>query len=275
MKLPIQICTICLDGEPYIERFLPVFDKLSIPWFWRVAEGASDNTHCTSWCQKQIPRFSRDGSSEYLTRISKHPNVRIYRRQLWDGKVSMFNAMLSDIKEDCVLLMPDVDEHFTAEQIEKIVKLFEDRPAAMRALFYCRYFIGPNILATGDNCWGNRGGIEWLRAFRFRVGNIMSSHEPPVLAGNKGLAISRDETHEMGLVFDHFSWALESNVLAKLRFYGYGEKYLEGWKRLQANTNWPISDLKEFFPWVGNGVTADLFENVYPNEINPTSKFNQ
>jgi hypothetical protein len=245
-----------LDGEPYIERFLPVFEKLTVPWFWRVAEGAADNTHCTHWCQKQAPRLSRDGTSEYLTRISRRPNVRIYRRQLWDGKVSMFNAMLRDIKEPCVLLVPDSDELFTTSQIEKIVKLFEDRPEAMRASFYCRYFVGKDIISTGENCYGNRAGIDWLRAFRFRVGDVLNSHEPPVLAGNKGLAITREETCAMGLVFDHFSWVEERNVSQKLKFYGYDERNLDGWKRLQSHTTFPTK-LKPFMSWVDDGAMAE------------------
>jgi hypothetical protein len=272
--MKLHVVQIVLDGMPYLPLHLPQFERLSCDWNYTIVHGAAANTGSTSWCQEQTPRLSRDGSSEFINSLTKHPRVTVIQRQWWPGgKDEMFRTALERIKEPGVLFMPDVDEIFTTEQIEKIVKLFEDRPQAMRMLFYCRYFIGQNILATGDNCWGNRGGIEWLRAFRFRAGDTMNSHEPPVVAGNKGLAISREETRKMGLVFDHFSWVLESNVLAKLRYYKYGEQHLDGWRRLQANKQWPISDLKAFLPWVGNGVTADLFENVFPNEINPTSQF--
>jgi hypothetical protein len=270
----ISIVQIVLDGMPYLPFHLPQFEKLSCDWHYTIVHGAAENTGSTSWCKKQTPRLSRDGSSEFINSLIKHPKVTVIQRQWWPGgKDEMFRTALARINDPGVLFMPDVDEIFTTDQIEKIVKLFEDRPAAMRALFYCRYFIGQNIIATGNNCWGNREEWEWLRAFRFFPNMTMNSHEPPVLAGNKGLAISRDETRKIGIVFDHFSWVLESNVLAKLRFYGYGEKHLDGWRRLQSNTQWPVSDLKAFMPWVGNGVTADLFSNVFPKENNPTLKF--
>lgn len=254
--MKLVIFTIVLDGQPFIERHLPIFEKLKIDWEWRIAEGASANTHCTKWCTPQMPRFSRDGTTEYLTRISKHPKVKIFRRQLWDGKISMCNACVAGITEPCVLLQVDVDEIWTADQLERIVKMFEERPEAMRAFFFCRYWIGKNIIAKGENCYSNRVG-EWLRAFRFTPGMTFSQHEPPVLAGNKGLCIMREETRTMHMVFEHHSWDDENNVRNKLKFYGYGENSIEGWKRLQNHTQFPTK-LKPFLPWVDDIVEADL-----------------
>jgi len=271
MVQKLNILTIVLDGEPFIERFLPELEKLSIPWFWRIAEGTADNTHCTRWCSKQTPRFSRDGTSEFLTKISRHPNVRIYRRQLWDGKISMFNAMCADITEPSILLERDVDEIWTARQMEGVVKMFQDRPDAMRAFFWCRYFLGKNIVTTSTDGYGNKKQGEWLRAFRYSPNMEFSQHEAPILAGNKGLAITRDETRELGLVFDHAAWLLESQSMAKESYYQYKDAAAH-WRRLQANTEWPIRELRSFLPWTGEGASADLFENVYPGQINPFSK---
>lgn len=180
----------------------------------------------------------------------------------------MFNAMCADIGEPCILLERDVDEFHSAQQMERIVKMFEDRPEAMRAFFWCRYFLGSKIITTTTDGYGNRKQGEWLRAFRFLPNMTFSQHEAPILAGNKGVAISRDETRELGLVFDHFAWALESQVYAKEKFYGY-KGAVEQWKNLQANTKWPILDLSKWLSWVGPNASADLFSNVYPTERNP------
>jgi len=269
--MKLEIVSICLDGMPFLPLHLPEFEKLTIPWCWSVVHGAAANTGSTRWCQPQIPRLSRDGGSEYINGLLKHPNIQIFQRQWWPGgKDEMFRTAIDKITEPCILFMPDIDEIWRADQIERIVQMFEERPDAMRALFDCRYWIGKNIITTGNNCWSHRQG-EWLRAFRLIPGMVLSSHEPPILAGNKGTAITQEETSKLGLVFDHFAYVLESQVRFKQHFYGL-KNAVEQWQRLQANTEWPVHDLKQFLPWVGNGVTADLFSNVYPGEINPTSK---
>lgn len=265
--------TIILDGMPFVEHHLPEFENLSIPWEWRICEGTSANTNCTAWCKPQTPRLSRDGTSEYLTKISKHPNVKVVRRQMWNGgKVEMCNACLDGINEECVLLQVDSDEFHSANQMEGIVKMFQDRPKSMRAFFWCRYFLGQNIIATNSDGYSNRAVGEWLRAFRYQPGMMFQRHEAPILDGNRGLAITRDETKALGLVFNHFAWSLEKQVASKARLYPYPDS-LGHWKRLQENKIWPIQNLKDFLPWVGDGATADLFSNVYPNEMNPMERF--
>jgi len=253
--MKLVIFTIVLDGEPYIERHLPIFEQLRLDWEWRIAEGAASNTHCTKWCRPQLPRLSRDGTAEYLTKISTHPRVKLFRKQFWDGKIEQCNTCISDINEPCILLQVDVDEIWRGDQLEGIVRLFESRPEAMRAFFWCRYFLGSRIVATSTDGYGNREG-EWLRAFRFKPGMTFLCHEPPILSGNKGVAVKRDETRALGLVFDHFAYALERQVAYKEQFYGYANA-VKHWKRLQRNTKWPVN-LKDFLPWVGDGATADI-----------------
>lgn len=246
---------------PFVDRHLPIFEKLSIPWEWRIAEGTAANTHCTSWCSKMAPRLSRDGTSEYLTSIMDHPNVKVFRRQLWDGKVAMCNTCLSGLSEECVLVQCDIDEFFTTEQLERIVKMFEERPEAMRAYFWCHYWLGENILSTSTDGYGNRAVGEWARAFRFRPGMVFNRHEPPVLNENRGIAITRGETAKLGLVFEHYAWYYEFQAAAKQNFYQYADA-LKHWKRLQENTAWPVRDLRSFLPWVGPGASADLVSNL-------------
>ena len=240
---------------PYITRHLPVFEQLKCDWHWVVVEGAAANTNCTAWCRAQGPGLSRDGTSEYLNSIIKHPRVKVIRRQLWDGKLSMCNQAIKELKESCVLLQVDSDEIWAAPQIDEIVSLFKTLPYIYRMYFWCNYFLGPDIVATSTNGFGNRIG-EWLRAFRFEPGMKFEKHEPPVLAGNsRGYSMGRDDTKKFGLVFNHFAYALECSVAYKERFYGY-RNAVTNWRRLQANTRWPVN-LKNFLPWVGEGSTAD------------------
>jgi hypothetical protein len=81
------------------------------------------------------------------------------------------------------------------------------------------------------------------------------SHEPPVLAGNKGMALSRDQTKAHGLVFDHMAYVTEPQLIFKERFYGYRDAVAH-WKRLQANKQWPVH-LNDYLGWVEKGVMAD------------------
>jgi hypothetical protein len=254
----IQILIIVLDGMPFLPMQISEFEKLKIEWTLHLVHGAANNKGSTAWCKSQIPRFSRDGTSEFINGILKHPRIKVYQRQLWvGGKDEMVNKPLQYITEPCVLFTPDVDEIFTANQIEKIVQLFEERPDVMRMYFYCRYFLGEKIISTSTNGYGNRLG-EWLRAFRFTPGMTFSQHEPPVLAGNsRGISLGRDVTRGLGLVFDHFAWQLESQAIFKEKFYGYKDA-AACWRRLQENKTWPVADLRIFLPWTGDGASADL-----------------
>lgn len=183
----------------------------------------------------------------------------------------MFRTALATIQEPCLLFMPDVDEIFSALQIEKLVAMLEQRKEVMRAYCFCRYFLGQNIITTSENAYGNRRG-EFLRFFRWNPDMTFDAHEPVIISGNRGQYISREETRAAGIVFEHFAWALESQANFKQKFYGYKDA-LTHWKRLQENKAFPIKNLKDFLPWVGEGATADLFSNVYPNELNPMDKF--
>jgi hypothetical protein len=259
--MKLVIFSIIFNGMPFVRRHLPVFEQLKCDWQWIVVEGAAANTHDTKWCKPQPPGFSRDGTSEYLNSIIRHPRVSVLRRQMWDGKVSMCNWAIQDIAEPCCLLQVDCDEIWTAEQIEKIVEAFGKCPHIYRMYFWCRYFLGPDIIATSENGYGNRKGVEWLRAFRFMPGMTFSKHEPPVLSGNsRGVSLSRDETRAMGLVFEHYAWQLESQAAFKEKFYGY-RNAAACWRRLQENKNWPVKDLRSFLPWVGPGASADRFKS--------------
>ena len=239
-----------------MERHLPTFEKLTTPWRWIVVEGAAMNVKCTTWCKPQQPRLSRDGTAEYLTKISRHPNVTVIRKQSWAGKVDMCNACVVKITEPCTLIQVDVDEFWSAEQIEMIHTCFKMGQQYNRAHFCCDYFVGPNIVTVGENCYGNNPG-EWLRAWRFTPGDAWVSHEPPYLKQQcPGQTLDREATRRHGLVFRHEAYTLESQVAFKERFYGYRDA-VKHWKRLQDNTDWPVKRLKNFLPWVDDRVGAN------------------
>lgn len=254
----LEIVTICLDAWPMISWHLPVFNRLSIKWRWHVVEGVADNIRDTAWCKKMEPRLSRDGTTEYINSIRRHPRVRIYQQQLWPGKVSMFQHVANQIKEPCCLLEVDSDELWETWQIEKIVEQFDRLPTYNCARFDCVYMVGQNIRTVGRNCYGANAG-EWLRAFRFAPGMEWRSHEPPFLAGVNGpheCCMSNETSRELGLVFWHYAYCFPAQVALKERYYGYANAG-EFWARLQANTKWP-TPLRKWLPWVQDDAIADL-----------------
>lgn len=249
----LHILTIVLDGEPYIEWHLPIFDKLRTPWHWYIVEGQSKPNNDTSWCKNMPSRLSVDGTSEYLDSISKDNRVTVIKRECWFSKTEMVNAACSMMKEDGVLLQVDSDEIWTTENIESILEIFNEKKDVSGMHFRCRYYVGPDIIILDDEP-GSKPD-PWTRAWRFKPGMLFDKHEPPILAGNKGKFISKEETYNLGLVFDHYSYATRKSVEYKEKFYGYVGA-VAGWDLLQKNTEWPTK-LKRYLPWTNGNVIAD------------------
>lgn len=254
MRLPLHIYTLALDAAKFLHRQLEVFKQINREWTWHVMEGVADNVKDTSWVAKIPPRLSRDGTTEWLNQaMVENPRIKVYRRQLWPGKTAMVNAAISRIQEPCVLLQVDSDEFWTAEQIEKMCSLYESgRYDRMR--FYCRYFVGPDIVVTTTNTWSNRPG-EWSRSWLFKPGMIAEKHEPPVLKGCGRRELNRDETLKLGLFFNHEAYMYADQIEFKERYYKY-RGATDGWRRLQQNKIWPTK-LKPFFNWVEDSVIVD------------------
>lgn len=252
----IHFFTIVLDGMPYITNHLPMMNRLKVPWKWHIVEGVAKNVKDTSWCQSILPRLSSDGTTQYLDSISSHPNVKIYQRQLWEGgKVEMVNTALSGMKTPGLLWQLDSDELWQPWQIEQTNSLFQMFPQKNCARFACRYFLGQNIIITSRGTYGNKPN-EWLRVWRFEPGMRFDRHEPPVILGMKEETFTQQETEAMGLVFDHPAYATEKQVAFKESYYGY-KGAVEQWKKLQANTKWPVL-VSNYLTWVKDGATADL-----------------
>lgn len=213
----------------------------------------ADNLADTSWCAKLPPRLSIDGTDEWLTAHIEHPNIRIYRRQLWPGKNAMVNAALSKITKPCALMQVDADEFWSVAQLARICSLFETGMYD-RMRFFCRFYVGEKIVVTSVNTWGNRQG-EWQRAWLFRPGMVSLKHEPPIIQGVGPRELTRERTKQLGLVFEHEAYKYIEQVEFKERYYNYPGA-VEGWKRLQKNKKWPVK-LKPFFHWVEPQVVVD------------------
>jgi len=249
------IFTIVLNGMPTLPTIFFTLQSTKLDWHWYIIEGVSANTHCTSWCVPQSPGLSEDGTSQFLKMIESHPRVTVIQREMWDGKVDMCNAALEQIKIPCILMQMDADELWRADILERFIDYFAEDGNAARAAVKCRYFLGVNILSTKDGTYGNKPG-EWLRAWKFSRGDKFDRHEPPqLIQSHKGHLLNPAWLKMDGIFFDHYAWAFENQVGYKEQFYGYPNA-LENWRKLQANTQWPVQG-KLFLPWVGDAAIFD------------------
>lgn len=249
---------------PWITLIYPELRKLGLDWTWHVIEGVAAPEHCTSWCNVQSPRLSNDGTTEYLDSLSFDPRVRVYRSEMWHGKVEMCNEPLKHIRGEFLLMQMDSDEIWTAEQLKELADLFES-PFHNCGYFSCRYFLAPDIvILPGQNGYGNNKAYEWHRAWKFKSGMRWKTHEPPVIDGFESNPFTHDMTKSYGLIFDHFAWATKKQVASKAEYYA-GHKNpkaalyknaVEGWWRLQENTKWP-AEVHDFLPWVEPGIKCE------------------
>lgn len=253
--MTVVFSTIVLDGLPWLASHWPIFRTLPFKWEYHVVEGVARNVHDTRWCKRIPARLSEDGTTAYLDSISFDKRVHLYRKKMWQGKVEMVNEPLKNIKEPCLLWEIDADEVFTAEQIIRMRSMFIREPERTSAQFFCRYFVGPDIVTTTRGTYGNRDH-DWHRVWRYTPGQKFATHEPPVLVGPKGETLpdrrfTQQETADAGLVFDHYAYALRKTVEFKQSFYVGCENAVEQWERLQKVQQFP-QRLKDHFSWVND-----------------------
>lgn len=263
--MKLHFITIVLDGMPFISFHYPIFRQLKLDWHWWVIEGVAKPVGCTKWVADIPPRISSDGTHGYLKDLARFdPRVTHIARESWPGKVSMFNAALEKITDlEYLLWQVDNDEIWSVSQIE-VAALFLRKSSSTNCMWFrCRYFVGPDIVITSHEGYGNNSSYEWKRLWKVPRGTLFERHEPPVLKGFTERPWKQKETEKFGLVFDHYAWATEEQVAFKERFYaGSGnhnahllKNAVQGWRRLQANSKWPV-ELHSFMPWIEPGVTA-------------------
>lgn len=265
--MKLHIITIVLDGFPFVTWHYPILRQLKLDWHWWVVEGVAMPEGCTNWCVELDPRLSNDGTSDYLHRIAAFDSrVSYMPRPWWHGKVGMFNEALAQITDDRYILMQiDSDEIWTAEQIDTIHGLLRWTEAhANCCWFKCRYFVGPDLVITSKEGFGNHAAYEWKRAWRVEAGARFKTHEPPCLEGFAEKPWTQEQTSRMGLTFEHFAYSTREQMAFKQAYYA-GQRNpnrhlyartVEGWEALQKATM-PVNDLSRYLPWVGPGVTVD------------------
>jgi glycosyltransferase involved in cell wall biosynthesis/predicted O-methyltransferase YrrM/cyclopropane fatty-acyl-phospholipid synthase-like methyltransferase/Tfp pilus assembly protein PilF len=272
--LPIHFFTIVLNGQPFIQHHINVFKQLPFCWHWHIVEGVAELNHDTAWSKAtggKIPDglhrngLSVDGTTEYLDALKKEfpENVTIYRPpagKFWDGKREMVNAPLENIREQCLLWQVDADELWTFSQLVRAHAMFRAHPEKTAARFYCHFFVGPELIITSRDTYGNHSAYEWQRVWRFQPGDRWAAHEPPRLhRGEADVAslnpFSHVETEAMGLVFQHYAYATDAQLRFKEIYYGYAGA-VEQWSKLQRSEQFP-QKLSDHFAWVKDGAVVD------------------
>ena len=257
--MTLNIFTIVLNGAPWIgAQFAELTRLRDFDWHWSIVEGASMAVKDTAWMGNQQGKVSHDGTNQLLSGLASHPRITVASKPEWGGKTEMINGALTAFKKDGILLQMDSDELWTADQMRKLVDLFTSNPETNTVKVKMDYMLGPNVISTSSNGYGNRSN-EWVRAWRYSVGLWMECHEPPVFNGNRGKVCERDESESILGPILHMAWVTPQQVAYKQRIYRGGyEGACEQWEGLQANTKWPVKDLKTLLPWVGSGASADL-----------------
>ena len=268
---PTLFFTLALDAMPFVTWIYPELAKLQFEWEWHVMEGVAAPSNCTSWVRQMAPRLSNDGTNGYLRELASFDRrVLHHEKEIWPGgKVQMCNVPLRHLHEPRLLWQIDADEIWKAEQITTMRNLFIRNKAKNCAWFRCRYFVGPDVVLTNRDGFGNNGAYEWVRAWKISPGHRFETHEPPKLGGDQPfvpIPFTRDETEKEGLIFDHYAWATETQVAFKSSYYGssnnkeHGADYrdaVKGWRALQRNESWPVTEVNAYLPWVGAGVTTE------------------
>ena len=184
----------------------------------------------------------------------------------------MVNAPLPSIKKECLLWQVDVDEFWTSDQIANTRSMFQDHPEKTAAYYACRFFVGPELLVTSRDTYGNQTRYEWLRTWRYKPSDRWFSHEPPRLCRRNAMGQWADlsrmdpflhaETEARKLVFDHYAYVTEQQLRFKELYYGY-RGAVSTWRSLQGNRAFPCL-LKNFFPWVKDDAVVDRLRQPCP-----------
>jgi len=176
--------------------------------YWAVVDGLSQNGGSTKWCNKVEGKpHSTDGSVEFMREFAAtHPNV-MYKVATMpfkskDHQVNEAVEMIRRKVKHGYLWQVDVDEKWTAEDLDKAERLLADSPMR-QASFGFNHYVGQNLVAVGT--WGS-GYVN--RLFMWR-GQRFASHEPPRM-DTRGRTLKIDEVR-----FDHYSYAFEQDVLFK------------------------------------------------------------
>lgn len=253
--------TIILNGKRHLlhnDYYKFVINNFD---YWIIAEGVASNTGSTSWCKQLSSDFhhnflSNDGTKELLDEIScNHDHVKIVRSSsgFWTNKDEQVNACLAELQKitsTCWLWQIDVDEQWTAEQLD-LAETQLSSAQGKTGCFYCNYYVGKEQLACGE--WGE-GKLEPYRRLWRWEGESFESHEPPKLVGKNGPGFLLTQR------FNHYSYYFKEDVLFKENYYSGYDGLYSRWQEVQANRGTvPIRNL--------------LGDNVWWSQTNTVIKY--
>lgn len=258
-KLPVHFFTLVWNGMPFIKYHLSIFEKLHFNWHWHIIEGPachgqdSGSRHHKSRGGFVPENVDDDGTLSYLNSLSNHPQVTVYPRRGWNGKVDMANAPLKNISKECILWQIDSDELYNLELLEKAYRIFMLRPDKNVGIVSMFQFVGPNKyvipLVKYDTSLDTWGTHDYPRLWRYKPGLIWTSHAPPAMSLEKTKAFKVDVS------FYHYSYVYEQQIRFKSSYYGYKD-FLSKWRDLQKIKG--KVRLGNFFPWLKDSqVTVD------------------
>lgn len=244
--LSVAFFTIVFNGMPFLKYHLEKLQKLSFPWHWYIIEGLSQvagdlgarghkarGGHIPSVYSSHL---STDGTKEYLDEINNLKEVTLFRNaDVWSSKLQMINTPLAHLDPDCLLWQIDVDEFYPLETMNEIYKKFVDQPKKTAAVLPHIDFVGKFkyvVFNKNKSLWGS----GWFpRVWRYKSGCRWVSHEPPILADEKGHDLCKmnpfndEEVSKLG--YHHYNYIYSEHVHFKEAYYGYTGLY-DGWLRL-------------------------------------------
>ena len=156
---------------------------------WVVVEGASLSNGSTQWCKQMPDEYhvngaSVDGTREFLAELANQESDLIYvpSNGFWNSKDDQVNRAMEEVKkltDKCFLWEFDIDEQWTAEAMDQAEKELVDEKLKY-AGFMSRYYVGKNLLASGE--WGEGRNGGYIRLWDWE-GESFVRHEPPTLEG--------------------------------------------------------------------------------------------
>ena len=144
----LTIFTIVLNGMPYIQRHLAEFQKLKIPWQWRIVEGVTLPVKCTRWCMQVPDQYHKnfvsiDGTHEYIESIQGREVKAYWQAKPFAGKLDMIKEALQCVDHGVVMEI-DADEIWTTDKLDAVYGLLKEGDYGKAAQFHCNYYVGPN-----------------------------------------------------------------------------------------------------------------------------------
>lgn len=227
-----------LKHNGFAENMLNIFDH------WIVVEGGASPNGSTSWCKPISNRWHRyghsvDGTLEYLTAINSNKLHIVTREGFWRSKDQMVNAALDCAEKLCNgnawLFEVDADEQWTRKQVNDAITMLRLKNGTC-GCFHCAYFVGKDLVATGEwgegRCAENPAKNAYRRLWRWS-GQRFATHEPPLMVGGNGTEVLLPQR------FNHYAYYFEQDVEFKGEYYTNHERVLSKWKTLNESTSFP------------------------------------